>query len=344
MKKVVTFGEIMLRLATPGYQRFSQAHSFNASFGGGEANVAVSLANYGIPSEFITRLPENDLGRSAQMTLRMHNVSTEKIVWGGDRLGIYFLETGAVSRGSKVLYDRANSAISEIQPGMVNWEEVFADARWFHWTGITPAISESAAEVCLEAVKAASKMGITISTDLNYRKNLWNYGKQPKDIMPELVSYCNVILGNEEDAEKIFGIKPEGIDVLKGHVEAYAYLSVCKQMKQRFPKADKVVITLRTSINANHNKWSGVLYNGSDFCKTPEYDITHIVDRVGGGDSFMGGLIYGLISFPENDQKALNFAVAASCLKHTIDGDFNLVTTDEVEKLLKGDASGRVTR
>ncbi|MCB0473809.1 MAG: sugar kinase [Flavobacteriaceae bacterium] len=348
MKKVVTFGEIMLRLAPPGFLRFSQASSFEVIYGGGESNVAVSLANYGIPVEFVTRLPKNDIGECALMEMRKRNVGTGHIVFGGDRLGIYFLETGAVSRGSKVVYDRAHSAISAIKPGMIDWKKVFEGADWFHWTGITPAISQGAADACLEAVKTADEMGLTISTDLNYRAKLWTYcdAAHREKIMTELTAHCDVILGNEEDAEKHFGIHPEGLDVTKqGHdVTAEAFLSVCKQMMKKFPKAKKVITTLRGSISASHNSWAGVLYDGKKMYKSDTYQITHIVDRVGGGDSFMGGLIYGLKTFPEDDQKALDFAVAASCLKHTIYGDANLVTVSEVEKLLSGDASGRVAR
>lgn len=336
----------MLRLAPKNNLRFSQAAEFNAIYGGGESNVAVSLANYGLPVEFVTRLPKNDIGECALMEMRKRNVGTKHIAFGGDRLGIYFLETGAVSRGSKVVYDRAHSAIAEIEKGMIDWDEVFKDAHWFHWTGITPAISQGAADACLEAVEAASRLGLTISTDLNYRAKLWNYGKEPEEIMTKLVEYCDVILGNEEDAEKHFGIHPEGLDVTKdGHdVTAEAFLSVCKQMMKKFPKAKKVITTLRGSISASHNTWAGVMYDGKNMFKSPTYQITHIVDRVGGGDSFMGGLIYGLNTYKNDDQKALNFAVAASCLKHTIYGDANLVTVPEVEKLLSGDASGRVAR
>jgi len=346
MKKVVTFGEIMLRLAPSGFLRFSQADNFDVVYGGGESNVAVSLANYGIPVDFVTRLPKNDIGQCAMMEMRKRGVGVDKIVWGGDRLGIYFLETGAVSRGSKVVYDRAHSAMSEIKSGMVNWEKVFAGAEWFHWTGITPAISQSSADVCLEAVKVASKLGLTISTDLNYRAKLWNYGGDREAIMTELTSYCDVILGNEEDAEMHFGIKPEGISVqTQGHdVKAEAFLSVCQQMIEKFPKAKKVITTLRGSISASHNTWAGVLYDGTKMFETRQYQITDIVDRVGGGDSFMGGLIYGLLTYPEDDQNALDFAVAASCLKHTIKGDANLVTVEEVSKLMGGDTSGRVAR
>lgn len=346
MKKVITFGEIMLRLSPPGFQRFSQANSFDVIYGGGESNVAVSLANYGVPVDFVTRLPKNDIGQCALMELRKRGVGTDKIIYGGDRLGIYFLETGAVSRGSKVVYDRAHSAIAEIEKGMIDWDAVFDGVEWFHWTGITPAISQGAADACLEAVKAARAKGITISTDLNYRAKLWNYGVEPEAIMTELTSYCDIVLGNEEDAEKHFGIKPEGLDITTQgqHVKAEAFLSVCQQMMKKFPNAKKVITTLRGSISASHNTWAGVLYDGKQMYKSPEYQITHIVDRVGGGDSFMGGLIYGLLKYPENDQNALNFAVAASCLKHTILGDANLVTIDEVEKLMGGDASGRVAR
>ncbi|UOB17796.1 sugar kinase [Abyssalbus ytuae] len=346
MKKVVTFGEIMLRLAPPGFLRFSQANSFEVIYGGGESNVAVSLSNYGIPVDFVTRLPKNDIGECALMEMRKKNVGTGHIIFGGDRLGIYFLETGAVSRGSKVVYDRAHSAMAQIEKGMIDWEQVFEGADWFHWTGITPAISQGAADVCLEAVETADKMGLTISTDLNYRAKLWKYGKSPEEIMEPLVRHCDIILGNEEDAEKHFGIHPEGLDVTKhGHdVTAEAFLSVCQQMMKKFPKAKKVITTLRGSISASHNTWAGVLYDGQQMYKSPTYQITHIVDRVGGGDSFMGGLIYGLKTYPNDDQKALNFAVAASCLKHTIYGDANLVTVPEVEKLLSGDSSGRVAR
>ncbi len=348
MKKVVTFGEIMLRLAPQGFLRFSQANSFDAIYGGGESNVAVSLANYGVPVDFVTRLPKNDIGQCALMEMRKRGVGTDKIIYGGNRLGIYFLETGAVSRGSKVVYDRAHSAMAEIEKGMVDWKSVFDGGEWFHWTGITPAISQGAADACLEAVKTASELGVTISTDLNYRAKLWTYCDEAKreEIMSELTAYCDIVLGNEEDAEKHFGIKPEGLDITTQgeHVKAEAFLSVCKQMMKRFPKAKKVITTLRGSLSASHNTWAGVLYDGETMFKSPEYQITHIVDRVGGGDSFMGGLIYGLLKYPEDDQNALNFAVAASCLKHTIKGDANLVTVGEVEKLMSGDASGRVAR
>jgi 2-dehydro-3-deoxygluconokinase len=325
--KVVTFGEIMLRLATPGYLRFAQATELEATFGGGEANVAVSLTNYGIPASFVTSLPKNDLGDAAIANLKSLDVDTSMIVRSGDRIGIYFLESGAVSRGSKVIYDRANSSFAKLKKGSIDWDKVFQDVNWFHWTGITPAVSEGAADVCLEACEAAAKKGITISTDLNYRNKLWKWGKTAGEV-----------------ADMVFGIKPEGVDVTSGHVEGAAFESVGKQLMAKFPKAKKVIITLRGSISASHNSWSGVLWNGKKLIEAPTYQITHIVDRVGGGDSFMGGLIYGLLTYPDNDQKALDFAVAASCLKHTIKGDFNRVTVDEVEKLMTGDGSGRVSR
>ena len=345
MSKVVTFGEIMLRLATPEHLRFRQARSFNATFGGGEANVAVSLANYGIDVDYVTRLPQNDLGAACAAELRSFGVGTSNIVYGGERLGIYYLETGAVARPSKVVYDRAHSSAATVERGMIDWEQVLAGADWFHWTGITPAISASAAEVCLDACRAANRLGVKVSCDLNYRKNLWKYGKTAAEVMPALVECCDVILGNEEDAEKVFGIKPEGFDAAatQGEVDAAAFRSVCTQLMARFPRAKKVVITLRGSINADHNTWGGVLFDGETLYRSPRYDITDIVDRVGGGDSFMGGLIYGLLTY-DDDQRALNFAAAASALKHTIYGDFNMVSVAEVETLMKGDGSGRVAR
>ena len=344
-KKIVTFGEIMLRLATPGYQRFIQSDSLNATFGGGEANVAVSLANYGLNAEFVTRLPKNDIADWCVSELRKHNVGTQHMIRGGDRVGIYFLETGAVARPSKVVYDRAGSSVAEIVPGMINWKEVLKDAGWFHWTGITPALSQGAADTCLEAIRTANELGVTVSCDLNYRKNLWTYGKTAAEVMPELVSGCDIILANEEDAEKVFGIKPEGFHAehTGGEVDAAEFESVCQQLMKRFPRAGKVIITLRGSINANHNTWGGCLYSNRLY-QSRRYDITHIVDRVGGGDSFMGGLIYGFLAYPQNDRQALDFAVAASCLKHTVYGDFNLVSVKEVENLMKGDGSGRVLR
>ena len=344
--KVVTFGEIMLRLATPEYLRFGQTAAYEATFGGGEANVAVSLANFGMEARFVTRLPDNDIAKACRDELRKHGVGTSDIIYGGERLGIYFLETGAVNRPSKVVYDRAHSSISTVEPGMIDWEGVFRGADWFHFTGITPALSQSAADVCLEAARAANRLGVTVSCDLNYRKNLWKYGKSCTEVMPALVACCDVIIANEEDAEKVFGIKPEGFDAAAtgGTIEAARFESVARQLQERFPKAEKVAITLRGSINANHNTWGAMLYTGGTLYPSRRYDITHIVDRVGGGDSFGAGLIYGLLTYGADYRKTIEFAVAASALKHTVKGDFNLATLDEVEKLMGGDLSGRVSR
>ena len=344
MKKVVTFGEIMLRLSPPGYLRFAQARSFDVIYGGGEANVAASLAQFGMAVDYVTRLPKNDIGEACLQYLRQYGIGTSKIVQGGDRLGIYYLENGAVQRGSKVIYDRSNSSLAAIQKGMLDWQAVFSDADWFHWTGITPAVSQGAAEVCLEAVQTAKHMGLTVSCDLNYRKNLWKWGKKASEVMPELVSFCDVAIGNEEDAEKVFGIKAPEADVTAGKVEASQYRFVCEELVKRFPGLKTIAITLRGSISASHNTWSGVLWQSGDFFTAPRYDITHIVDRVGGGDAFMGGLIYGLRTYGTDYQKALHFAVAASCLKHSIIGDFNQVSVAEVEGIMGGNVSGRVSR
>lgn len=344
MKKVVTFGEIMMRLTPPGFQRFGQARSFDVIYGGGESNVAVSLVNYGIPTDFVTRLPENDLGEACIQYLRQYDVGVNQIVRGGSRIGIYFLEMGAAQRGSKVIYDRANSSLAAIEPGMIDWKSVFTNSDWFHWTGITPAISAGAAAVCLEAVHAAKEMGLIISCDLNYRKKLWMWGKTPDQVMPELVSFCDVIIGNEEDADKVLGIKAPLTDVTTGAVEAEHYHYVCEDVARQYPNLKTIAITLRGSISASHNTWSAVLWNDGEFYSGAKYDIMHIIDRVGGGDSFMGGLIYGLITCPDNLQQVLDFAVAASCLKHSIHGDFNLVTVAEVNKLIQGNASGRISR
>jgi 2-dehydro-3-deoxygluconokinase len=344
MEKIVTFGEIMLRLAPPGFQRFTQARSFDAIYGGGEANVAVSLANYGEVVDFVTRLPKNDLGEACLMSLRSHGIHTEHIARGGERLGIYFLETGAAQRASKVIYDRAHSSFATIQTGMIDWMNVFEGADWFHWTGITPAVSQGAADVCREAIQVAREMGVTVSCDLNYRAKLWRWGKPAGEVMTDLVNLCDVALGNEEDAEKVFEIKAPEANVTAGKVEADIYRFVCEELAKKFPSLKTISITLRGSLSASHNTWSGVLWqNGTFFC-APTYDILPIVDRVGGGDAFMGGLIYGLRKYTDDPQKALNFATAAACLKHSILGDFNAVSVSEVEALMAGDASGRVSR
>ncbi len=348
MNPVITFGEVMMRLSPPGFQRIFQAQSFEVKYAGAEANVAASLARYGIPNQFVTRLPEGDIGDACIGYLRQHGIGTDCIVRGGSRLGIYFLETGAVHRASKVIYDRDSSAIAQIKPGMIDWLAVLAGADWFHWTGITPALSEGAAQVCLEAAQTARGMGLTVSCDLNYRAKLWKWGKKPAEVMPALVSQCDVVIGNEEDADQVFGIKAPDADVVGGKVEAESYVYVLDEMMNRFPNIRMIATTLRGSISASHNTWSAVLMARADdgaqsVFTAPTYQITPIVDRVGGGDSFMGGLIYGLKAYADN-QRALEFATAASCLKHTILGDFNLVTVAEVEKLMGGDASGRVSR
>ncbi len=343
MKNIVTFGEVMLRYSPPGFLRITQTDTFDVSFGGAEANVAASVAKFGLPVEFVSRLPNNDLGEMCIAYLRRYGIGVRYMARGGDRLGIYYLETGAAQRGSKVIYDRSGSSAATVQPGMIDWKKVFDGAGWFHTTGITPAISSSAAEVAIEAAKTAHELGLTVSCDLNYRKNLWKWGKKAAEVMPDLVKWCDVVIGNEEDAETVFGIKAPEADVTAGKVEADSYRYVCEKLVERFPNLKSVAITLRGSISASHNTWSGVLWDEGQFYSAPIYDITHIVDRVGGGDSFMGGLIYGMLTYPER-QKALNFAVAASCLKHSILGDFNEVTVAEVEKLMEGDASGRVSR
>jgi 2-dehydro-3-deoxygluconokinase len=342
--RIVTFGEIMLRLSPPGRQRFGQARRFEALYGGGEANVAVSLAVFGLPAEFVTRLPANDLGEACLQFLRQYGVQTGHVLRGGERLGIYFLETGAAQRGSQVIYDRAGSAFATLQPGMIDWPQALAEASWFHWTGITPAVSAGAAATCLEAVRAARQLGLTVSCDLNYRAKLWKWGKPAGEVMAELVALSDLAVANEEDAEKVFGIQAPDSDVKAGKVEAGKYRAVCEQLAARFPNLTTIAITLRGSLSASHNTWSGALWRAGSFFSAPTYDIPNIVDRVGAGDSFAAGLIYAL-NRPEPDPlRALEFAVAASALKHSIPGDFNLASLAEVEALAAGNASGRVSR
>ena len=343
-KKVITFGEIMMRLSPPGFLRFGQARSFDIVYGGGEANVAVSLAHFGVPIDYVTRLPDNDLGEACIQFLRQFGLGVEKIVRGGGRLGIYFLEIGSEKRGSKVIYDRSGSSIATIERGMIDWRQVFADANWFHWTGITPAISAGTADVCMEAVQVAKEMKMTVSCDLNYRAKLWKWGKQPGEVMHELVSYCDIAIGNEEDADMVFGIRAPDVDILAGKVEAKKYQYVCEELSKSFPNLKTIAITLRGSISASHNTWSASLWDHGKFYVGPTFDIKHIVDRVGAGDAFAAGLIYGLRTYRNDPQAVLNFAIAASCLKHSIFGDFNMVTVADVEKLMAGDTSGRVSR
>lgn len=340
MKTVVTFGEVMLRLATPRHLRFSQAPVLEKTYGGGEANVAVSLAHFGVPARFITRLPNNELGQDAINGLRGFGVDTTRILRGGDRMGIYFLESGASQRASNVLYDRAHSAISEIKPGDVNWSEIFADAGWFHFTGITPALSDSASEATLEAAAKAREMGVPTSCDLNFRKKLWSSAKA-NSVMSKIVPNVDYCIANEEDAEKVFGIKAGQTEVTSGELEHDRYIEVARQLTGKFGFKG-VAITLRESFSASRNGWSAMFYTGGNAHFSRRYDI-QIVDRVGGGDSFAAGLIYGLIA-GKSPETALEYAVAASCLKHSISGDYNLVTLKEVEALVAGDASGRVQR
>ncbi|MDO6596571.1 sugar kinase [Oceanihabitans sp. 2_MG-2023] len=340
MSKIVTFGEIMLRLSTERHLRFSQAKKFAASYGGGEFNVAVSLANYGIPAEFVTRLPKNEMGACALKEMRKFNVESKNVIYGGDRLGIYYLETGAGTRGSNVVYDRANSSMATIEKGSIDWESVLKDATWFHWSGITPAISQSAADECLEAIKVAHKLGVTISSDLNYRSKLWQYGKEPNQVMPELLKYSNVILGDIDTAFFMLGKDK----VNPNYQDEKSLPSLYDQIFKLCPNLNTTATTLRYSVSASHQRIGGILYDGKTIYNADVKEVTPVVDRVGSGDAFMGGLIYGLVNNATNKQKALNIAVAACCLKHTISGDCNLITLDEIEKLLNGDASGKVSR
>ena len=340
--KYLTFGEIMLRLKSPGHERFFQSPMLEATFGGGEANVAVSLANYGEDVGFLSVLPKNAIGDECIKELRRFGVDTSRVVRGGDRLGIYFLETGANQRPSKVVYDRAYSAIAMAKPGDIDWEKTFAGVEWFHITGITPAISESAMELSLESVKEAKKRGITVSCDLNYRKNLWKYGKKASEVMRELANYVDVAIANEEDVQKSLEITTD-VNVESGELDRSKYKALGDKVLAAYPDMKMIAITLRESKSADWNGWAACLNDREHFYESKRYEIRDIIDRVGGGDSFAGGLIYGLNNY-ESRQQALEFAVAASCLKHSIDGDFNRVDVDEVEKLMGGDGTGRVQR
>ena len=339
-KRVITFGEIMLRLAPEGYYRFVQANSFGATYGGGEANVAVSLANFGIDTAFVTKLPAHEIGQAAVNELRKFGVDTSRIVRGGNRIGIYFLEKGASQRPSKVIYDRAHSAIAEASPEDFNWNEIFQNADWFHFTGITPALNDTLAAICLDACKKAKELGLTVSCDLNYRNKLWSREKAGQ-VMSELCKYVDVCIANEEDAADVFGIRAANTDVTKGAVSHEGYKDVAKQLAGRFGFS-KVAITLRESLSASDNNWAAMLYDGTEFYFSKKYAV-HIVDRVGGGDSFGGGLIYACLN-QYDPQSAIEFAAAASCLKHSVEGDMNMVSVSEVQKLAGGDGSGRVQR
>ena len=340
--KFLTFGEIMLRLKAPGQECFFQSPMLEATFGGGEANVAVSLANYGEDAAFLTVLPDNAIADACKAELRRFDVDTKRIVTGEGRMGIYYLEGGANQRPSKVVYDRAWSAIALAKPGDIDWDKAFEGVEWFHITGITPAISESAMELSVASVKEAKKRGITVSCDLNYRKNLWKYGKEAKEVMSELTKYVDVAIANEEDFQKSLGISAKS-DVESGELDRDVYKQIAQTAMDLYPNLKKVAITLRESKSADTNYWAACIYDGKEFYVSRKYAITDIVDRVGGGDSFGGGLIYGLNTYA-TQAEALEFAVAASCLKHTISGDFNRVTVKEVESLMKGSGSGRVER
>ena len=340
MGKVVTFGEIKLRLAPNGYYRFFQNDQLQATFGGGEANVAVSLANFGMDVAYVTKLPKHAIGQAAVDSLRYFGVDTRSIVRGGDRVGIYFLEKGASQRGSVCIYDRAHSAIQEASPEDFDWDAIFEGAEWFHFTGITPALGANLVEICRQACQAAKRHGVKISCDLNYRGKLWTRA-QAREAMTDLCQYVDVCISNEEDAKDVFGIEAENTDIYGGKLNKEGYKSVAKQLADKFG-FEKVAITLRTSISANDNDWAGMLYDGENYCFSKEYHL-HIVDRVGGGDSFGGGLIYALLN-GKDTQSAIEFAVAASALKHSVEGDFNRVSVSEVEKLAGGDGSGRVQR
>ncbi|MCR4776904.1 MAG: sugar kinase [Saccharofermentans sp.] len=342
MSKFLTFGELMLRLKSPGRERLMQSPSLEATFGGGEANVAVSLANYGLDAEFLSVIPSNSIGDAAIGELRRFNVGTDKIIRTDGRMGIYYLETGANQRASKVIYDRAYSAISMFDPDKYDWDSIYNNVTWLHISGITPAISEQTKDASIASVKEAKKRGITVSIDLNYRKNLWKYGVDAKEVMSVMTEYADVIIANEEDCQKSLGLECKS-NVEGGKLDNEDYRKLSNSLLEKYPNVKKVAITLRESKSADINFWAAALNNGTDFIVSRKYEMYDIVDRVGGGDSFAGGLIYGL-NVLGDDREALEFAVAASCLKHTIDGDFNRVTVDEVLKLAKGDGSGRVQR
>ena len=339
-KKVVTFGEVMLRLTAPNFQRFSQTNEFIATYGGSEANVAISLVNFGIPTEFVTRLPENAMAQACVNSLQAYGLGTDGIIYGGKRMGLYFLESGAAFRNSNVVYDREGSSFATLRPGMIDWEKILSDAGWFHWSGITPAISDKAAELTRLACEAAKRHGVTVSVDLNFRKKLWT-SEKAISVMRPLMKYVDVCIGNEEDAQLCLGFKPDA-DVEGGKTDAEGYYGIFKGMMKEFG-FKYVVSTLRESLSATHNGWKALIYDGKEFYQSKHYDINPIIDRVGGGDSFSGGLIHGLLT-KETQGEALEFAVAASALKHTIPGDFNLVSADEVESLAGGNANGRVQR
>jgi 2-dehydro-3-deoxygluconokinase len=331
MKRIVTLGEIMLRLSTPGFSRFSQATNLNVQYGGSEANVAASLAYFGLKAEHVTRFPKNDLGEAATQTLRKHGVITDHIEYGDERMGIYFLENGAIHRASRIVYDRFDSAFAHFQPGTIPWDEIFQGASWFHWSGITPAISQGAADVCREAILAARKANVKVSGDINYRRNLWQFGKTARDIMPELISSTDLVVAGIADIENCTGLSGESFD------------SASSNLMKHYPSVKKVATTVRDSVSSSHNKLHAILWDGKKLFKSQTYDLTHIVDRVGAGDAFMAGLIYGWL-IKENDQQTIEFAAAAGAWKHTIEGDVNLASAAEIESLVRGENVGKLLR
>lgn len=329
--KVITLGEILLRLSTPGFARFTQANNFQALYAGSEANVAASLCHLGIPAAHVTRFPDNDLGKAAVQTLRRWGVDTQHIVFGPGRMAIYFLENGSMQRPSRVIYDRFDSAFAHVERGMIDWDAVFADATWFHWTGITPALSQGAADVCWDAVSAARRKGLTVSGDINYRRNLWQYGKTAQDIMPALITGTDIVVAGITDMENCAGITGASFE------------EACRAFMKAFPQVKKITTTIRDSVSSSHNRLTGILWNGQSLVSSQPYELTHIVDRVGGGDAYMAGLIYGILT-QKSDAATVEFATAASSLKHSIEGDVNLVTVEEVEALVKGENVGKLLR
>lgn len=335
MPKIVTFGEVLLRLSTPNFQKIEQATSFNATFGGTEMNVGASLVKLGFDATHVTAFPNNLIGQKAKSFLRFLGVDTSHVVLEGDRIGTFFLETGAVMRASQIVYDRADSAFANLNPDLFDWEKILEGADWFHWCGITPAISEGAAKACLDAVKTAKKLGITVSSDIYYRSNLWKYGKTPKDILPELASYSDIILASRKNIEEIFGLK---VTAEKGK-----FVEACQMLMESYPNVKKVIDTERIQVSASHNQYAAKMWNGEELIETDYQDITHIVDRIGTGDAFLGGFVYGQLIL-KDDLESLQFGTAASALKHTIEGDQNLVTVAEIEAVMSGDKSGRLRR
>ena len=331
MERVITFGEIMMRLSTPGYERFTQASSLNVLYAGSEANVASSLSHFGISAAHVTRFPNNDLGQAATQSLKKDGVDTQYIIYGEERMGVYFLENGAMQRASRIVYDRFNSAFAHIQPGMVNWKNILEGATWFHWTGITPAISGGAADVCLEAIRIARKNNLTVSGDINYRRNLWQYGKSAREIMPALIESTDVIVAGITDMENCAGVSGGN------------YETACKSMITTFPNIKKIVTTERDSVSTSHNKLKGLMWNGQKLLQSKQYDLTHIVDRVGAGDAFMAGLIYASLK-KMDDAAAIEFATAAGAFKHSVEGDVNIASAQEIETLVKGENIGKLLR